>query len=407
MYITKLDISWIDSPFMYHHLMIKNAKQINKLSKAGVKKISIDTSKGADIETDKVNEAPEESASTRSREEGVDAQVNEPAVESNSSLQVQAATISEELNVARELKGQVEKLAEKINEALKNDQAVDAQQVSPLIDGTLSSLQRNNQALATLINIQRKDASLANHTFATFSLVLSMSIKLGMSVEEQQALALAAFFHDTGWLKLPLHLLGKKTAYTSSESKLIQQHISIGLKSLKQNCELSTLVMRVITEHHEMLDGSGYPSGLKDTQIHPLSKVFAVVIRYDELVHGLLDKPAVTPHGALALLYKEVKLGKLDEVSVSTLISLLSVYPVGSTVQLSNKEKGVVIEVNNDQPKLPIVKVYYDVSGTAYIQPQIIDLSKPTGDKTLIIESVLDSSDPDMDPARLLDMSEE
>lgn len=402
MYITKLDISWIDSPFMYHHLKIKNAAQIDKLLKAGVKQLSIDTSKGVDVE------APADVIRDKSSQETDKSQEDQvakdkPVSEASAKEKVPERTsISQEFGVAKELKGKVEKLADEINEALKNDKAVDARQVSPLIDGTLSSLQRNNQALATLINIQRKDASLANHTFASFSLVLSISIKLSLGDDAQQALALAAFFHDTGWLKLPMHLLGKASPYTASEKKLIYQHVSIGLRSLKQNCELSSIVMRIITEHHEHLDGSGYPSGLKSDQIHPLSKVFAVVVRYDELVHGLLDRPAVTPHGALANLYKEAKNEKLDEPSVSALISLLSVYPVGSAVQLSNKEKGIVLEIDADQPKLPVVKVVYDMAGMAHIKPKVINLAKIKTDKELSITSVLDLTVPGADPAQLL-----
>lgn len=406
MYITKLDISWIDSPFMYHHLKIKNSGQLDKLIKAGVKQVSIDTSKGDDIanEPEQVSTASTDNAvkSVDGSSKGLSPEPAETLAKESAGVVGQRAAISQELGVAKALKGQVEKLAAEINNSLKNDQAVDTQLVSPLIDGTLSSLQRNNQALATLINIQRKDASLANHTFASFSLALSLSVKLGLSSEEQEVLALAAFFHDTGWLKLPLNLLGKKCAYTPSESKLIQQHIAIGLKSLKNNCDLSQLVMRVIGEHHEYLDGSGYPAGLKANDIHPLSKIFAVVVQYDELVHGLQDRPAITPNGALSRLYQSAKSGRLDENAVSALINLLSVYPVGSAVQLSNKEKGVVLETDNASPKLPTVKVFYDISGMAHAKPKIVNLAKQGSDTALTVASVLDVSLPDVDPAQLL-----
>lgn len=406
MYVTKLDISWIDSPFMYHHLKIKTKDQIDKLLKAGVKQVTIDTSKGKDVEQAKVkNEVASDKLESASSE-GADLDKQTPDSQADSSTPTTTKTsVDQELSVAKELKGQVEKVAEQINEALKKEETVDSKLVNPLIDGTLSSLQRNNQALATLINIQRKDNSLATHTFATFSLVLSLSLKLGLSEQEQEALALAAFFHDTGWLKLPLHLLAKKSAYSPNERKLVQQHVAIGLKSLKQNCELSDLVMRVIKEHHERLDGSGFPSALKAEQLHPLSRIFAVVVRYDELVHGLGDQVAITPHGALASLYKDSKVGALDERTVNTLVSMLSVYPVGSVVQLSNKEKGIVLETDSDEPKLPTVKVFYDMSGVAHIKPKIVNLAKIAGEKPLIIASVIDISEPGVDPANLLNIS--
>jgi len=404
MYVIKLDISWIDSPFMYHHLTIKSSKQVDKLVKAGVKKLSIDTSKGVDVDESatKASDAISENSSNTNISHTMIKELD--TVEQASQVEPVKVSIEKEMGVAKALQKQVVKLAEDINESLKNDEVVDAEKVSPLISGTLDSLQRNDQALATLINMQRKDESLSNHAFATFSLALTLSLKLDLPEESKQALALAAFFHDAGWLKLPLNLLGKKTPYTPNEAKLVQQHVAIGHKSLSSKCELSELVMRIIDEHHECIDGSGYPRKLKSDSIHPLSNIFAVVVRYDELVHGLQDKPAVTPHGALAALFKDAKTGRLNTDAVSTLVSVLSVYPVGSAVMLNNKEKAVVIDINHDQPKQPKIKVYYDISGTAHATPKLFDLSCQQSGKQQEIVSVLNVNEPGIDPAGLLRM---
>jgi len=405
MHITKIDISWIDSPFMYHHLTIKSKSQIDKLLKAGVKNISIDTSKGLDLE--EASTDSKDGASTLAKENNVE-QVTSPEInkdEPNAKERAQVierVSIEKEMGVAKALMGQVTKLVEDINKSLERDESVDSKQISPLIEGVIDSLKRNDQALATLVNMQRKDKTLADHVFATFSLALSLALKLELDDDAKQTLALAAFFHDSGWLKLPLHLLGKKSAYSVSESKLVQQHVAVGLKALTKNCELSDLVMRIISEHHENLDGSGYPKKLKESDMHDLSKLFTVVVRYDELVHGLLDIPALTPNGVLVVLYKEAKLGRLDTKTVSALVNILSVYPVGSAVQLSNKEKAVVIDINHAHPKLPKVKVFYDISGMAHSKAKIVDLARQNLAEPLQIVSALNVQDAKVDPAGIL-----
>ena len=412
MHVTKIDISWIDSPFMYHHLTIKSKSQIEKLLKAGVKNISIDTSKG--IAVGEISALSNEKTSKLSKENTLDLSKEKPAEQvaeieflkkpkdTDPAQVVESVSIEKEMSAAKALMGQVTKLVEDINKALERDESVDSKQIAPLIDDTLDSLKRNDQAIATLVNMQRKDKTLADHVFSTFSLVLSLALKLELDDEAKQSLALAAFFHDSGWLKLPLHLLGKKKAYTASESKLIQQHVALGLKTLSKNCELSELVIRIISEHHENFDGSGYPKKLKESDMHDLSKLFTVVVRYDEFVHGLLDKPAKTPNGVLALLYKEAKLGRIDTKAVSALVSLLSIYPVGSAVQLSNKEKAVVIDINQEHPKQPSVKVFYDISGMAHAKAKVVDLAHQNLSIPLQIVSVLNTQDAKVDPAGIL-----
>jgi HD-GYP domain-containing protein (c-di-GMP phosphodiesterase class II) len=362
-----------------------------------VKLVTIDTSKGKDVANAKQDAIKESVPETKVTPEKSDLLSNNvaPTVPKPASIDV-------ELGVAKELMSKMTGIVTEMNESFKNGETVGASQVSPFIEETLASLQRNNQALTTLINMQRKDQSLAEHAFATFSLILSLSLKLNLKNEEKEMLGLAAFFHDVGWLKLPLNLLGKKSAYTSSEVKLIHQHISIGHKTLLKQCDLPDLVLRIISEHHEFIDGSGYPQKLSAEKLHPLSKFFSVVVRYDELIHGLLDRPALTPNGALAALFKESQQGKLDPLAVSHLISLLSVYPAGSCVLLSNKEKARVIEAHPDHPKQPKVKVYYDISGIAHSKARVLDLARQSGHEPLEIVSILDISDPKVDPAHVL-----
>ena len=395
MHITKLDIPWMDSPFVRHHLTIKSEKDLKKLLKAGVKKVTIDTMKGEDV-------AKEKNTKKATTKKSVDKKTVE---ENKEPKTVESVPIEQELNVAKALMDNITTLSDNMNQALKNDQTIELEHISPLIEGTLQSLGRNNQAMTTLVNMQRKASNLANHAFATFSLALNLSIKMELDAEAQHALGLAALLHDTGWLKLPLHLLGKSSRYNDNEVKLTEQHIAIGYKLLKKNCDLPDLSLRIIEEHHEYCNGSGYPKRLSADKIHTLSKLFSVIDLYDELVHGLIDKPAITPHGALSYLYKMTTNNELDESIVTALVSVLSIYPVGSIVQLNNKEKGLVFDINHDHPKQPKVRIYYDVCEMAHAEPRVLDLANQKSDSPLEVIKVLDLHNAGVDPAHLMELS--
>ena len=167
---------------------------------------------------------------------------------------------------------------------------------------------------------------------------------------------------------------------------------------------IPALSARIIEEHHESNDGSGYPSGLTNLDIHPLSQLFRVIDFYDELVHGLLDRPALTPNGALSVIYKDTIAGTLSSDVFSAFVSTLSVYPIGSVVLLSSNEKAVVCEINRDHAKQPKVKVFYDASSIAHSEPRLVDLSKQNLDAVLSIQKVLDVHEEGVDPCHLLEL---
>src|SRR5690606_12464092 len=133
---------------------------------------------------------------------------------------------------------------------------------------------------------------------------------------EREQLGLAALLHEAGWTQLPLNLIGKRTRYTPTEIALIHKHTLISDQILLRS-DLPELTRRLVAEHHELLDGSGYPQGLKSDQIHPLSQLLTVVDVYEERVHQLTDEPGMIPTSALRLLYIEAERGVFSAEAVA------------------------------------------------------------------------------------------
>ncbi len=411
MFIVEMDISWIKSPFLLHRRAIKSKNDIILLKKSGVKILTIDLNKS---QIEYLQDATE---SEQIIAQLVDTPVGIPVNNSQDcsteqygsqsaqkyspeNLDKPSVLLKEELGKAIILKEQACEAFRQVNELVKNNQPIPAEQLEPIIDETISSLLRNSQALLTLMHLQRYEEKLFSHSFSVMTLALTLAIKDGANKEELKLLAMAALLHDIGWSQLPLNLFGKATKYSDNEKKVVQQHQKIGNILVSKSDSIPEPVKIFMMTHHERNDGSGYPDGIQGEQLEPLAKILILTDYYDEVVHGLLDRPGVIPSEALRLLYREAVENKLDKPQVELLIKLLGIYPLTSAVELTSGEKGVVVEVNREKPLVPVVKIMYSTAGNALATPMIIDLEKD--EKKRQIKGTVNFIDKKTDPQRLL-----
>ncbi|MFK5985975.1 MAG: DUF3391 domain-containing protein [Pseudomonadota bacterium] len=418
MFIVGLDISWIRSPFLKHSRWIKKSNDIKLLTQAGVKEVSIDSNKTINQETSVANKNPQDQQNNieKKAEEKVEEnssiegqQDTEVKVEAESTAQVnikhKETSLLDEVDSALLLKQQAREAFSNLSDSIKNNKPIHVKEVLPIVDESINSLIRNNQALLTLMHMQRREKELFAHSFSVMSLLLSLAINMGYSDEQLKKFGLAALLHDLGWSKIPLHLLAKNKRYTENEKKVIQQHIIIIVQQLLSAQGNDYDIIQLISEHHERGDGSGYPKGMKLNEISDESSLLALVDNYDELIHGLSDQPGVIPSLALKLLYKETLKDRFHKQQIEQLVSLLGIYPLTSAVKLDSGEKAVVFEINRNTPLKPQIKVFYDKTGRAVAQPYIIDLNKDEENRE--IAQVLDLSDQKQDPLNLLVVKEQ
>ncbi|WP_214660596.1 HD-GYP domain-containing protein [sulfur-oxidizing endosymbiont of Gigantopelta aegis] len=408
MFIVKMDVSWIKSPFLLHRRAIKSKNDIILLKKSGVKLLTIDLDKSQiDSEHDVGENTASENDSTKKSSPDTQFQENdaeEPKVTplefSADDIDKSSLALSEELNNAVVLKEQANKAFNEINNLVKDNQPVSIKQLEPVIDDTISSLLRNSQALLTLMHLKRSDAKLFSHSFSVMSLALTFAIKDGVTGDDLKTLGLAALLHDIGWAQLPLNLFGKAKKYSENENKVVLQHLKIADIIISKSDGIPYAVKQLMSKHHERIDGSGYPNALKGEQLDNLAKILIMTDYYDELVHGLLDQPGLIPSEALRLLYKETVQNTQDKEHVELLIKLLGIYPLTSAIELTSGEKGLVVEVNREKPLVPVVKIIYSKSGHVLPTALKVDLEKDPLKRQ--IKTIVDLSNKTADPNNLL-----
>lgn len=213
----------------------------------------------------------------------------------------------------------------------------------------------------------KEQESIYFHVLNVSVLSMMLAKNLGMSAEQVKLTGLGALFHDIGKLKIPTQILRKTEPLTAPEANLLKMHTRYGIELLKLTESFPKAAWPVVEQHHEYLDGSGYPLGLKDAEIDAMAKVVAVVNEFDNLCHPVDISKARSPHHAMSFLFKTMK-GKLGASEMGQMIKMMGVYPPGTIVQLSDDRVGLVMSVNSDQLLYPNVLVY---------DPQIPRLEAP------------------------------
>ena len=240
----------------------------------------------------------------------------------------------------------------------------------------VSSLDRNPDALLLLSRIREKDTYLLEHSLNVGILSAHFARYLGMSQAEIQAAAYSGLLHDLGKIKIPDEILHKPGRLTDAEMDVMKKHVEYGVDFLSA-MKLDSNLIKVISEHHERLDGLGYPYRLSGDDISYNGRILAITDMYDALTADRCYKAGMPSQKALQILLKDSET-KLDATLLRQFIKCMGIYPMGTLVELSNQRVAMVMHQNEQQPLRPLVKMFYSISGGHYITPKDVDLTKDT-----------------------------
>ena len=214
-----------------------------------------------------------------------------------------------------------------------------------------------SSAMGSLLGAQDLDDISVLHAMNVAVLSMLVGRQFDLSHEHTQTLGIAGLLHDIGEQLLPPHLHNGGGSMTTENRKAFQQHVDLGLSMLAQFPGLPDAVTDIIRQHHERIDGSGYPAQLKGTQLSMLSRILMAVDEYDSLINAPDIRQNLSPTEALSKLYLTGKTTFSEEVVVA-LIQILSVYPPGTVVELNDKSIGLVMSINLHARMRPLVILY-------------------------------------------------
>jgi len=185
--------------------------------------------------------------------------------------------------------------------------------------------------------------------------------------------ALAALFHDVGMYEVPRKIVHKRDLITLEEFEVIRRHPEDGERRLREVIAADELLRTVALEHHERIDGKGYPRGTKS--LSRFAELIAMVDFFEALTHHRPQRGPVTPHEGMQHLIR-LRHGIFSPATVKLFIKGFSLFPVYSVVRLNTGEIGQVMATHPDWPLRPTVHVFFDRNGQVVSNGKEIDLVK-------------------------------
>ncbi|NMH60651.1 HD-GYP domain-containing protein [Alteromonas ponticola] len=338
---------------------------VDSLRKRGVKILTVDVSKQFEPEGQSLPDIVDEpSASASSTEQQVD---HKPAEEKIS--------FSKELLRAERLHKRGKGIQKQLLNAVKKGLPFEDKIPREFSQNLVASIDRNPDALVCLTKIREKDDYLLEHSLNVAILLAHFGRFLEMSDAEVEDLAYSGFLHDIGKIRIPDSILHKPGRLDDMEMNVMKDHVYYGVRVL-EDMGIAPHLVRTVSEHHERLDGYGYPAGSRGDEISRAGRMLAVVDMYDALTADRCYKDGMPSQKALQILLAETP-DKLDAELVQLFIKCMGIYPVGSLVKLSNERLAMVVE-QTASAVAPKVKVFYSLRGNHFLEPKDVDLSSTT-----------------------------
>jgi len=242
----------------------------------------------------------------------------------------------------------------------------------------VSSVFRNANAMTILTRIKDKHSYNWRHMINCAIFTAVFAKYLGYKEPLVQELAMGALLHDLGQAKLPQGIFSKPSKVTNNELVAIKKHVAQGLGLVKGEKGITPLMLDMIVNHHERLDGSGYPRAIQGDKISRPARIMAIVDVYDAMTADRPHQDGDEPINALRYLLANKQM--FDAELVQHFIKCLGVHPVGTIVKLTNDRLALVLEGNKLNPIKPKIKLFYNAKHSHHITPKNIDLSEHTHD---------------------------
>lgn len=222
------------------------------------------------------------------------------------------------------------------------------------IAGELQVAIETNEAIAVDIGaLKVSDEYTFKHSVDVAAMAMIIGKKHGLSDQEVREIGIAGLLHDVGKSKIPGEILNKPARLTDDEFEVMKQHSVYGYHILKEKDQFSQSIMMGVLQHHEKINGTGYPLGITGDKMHVYAKIISLADIYDALVTERSYKKGFSQRDAVEMIMAMT--AELDIDAMKSFLGSVILYPVDSIVSLSNGEKAKVVSNNPEYILRPTV----------------------------------------------------
>lgn len=246
--------------------------------------------------------------------------------------------------------------------ATANNQKLQIEGIRRSVESMIEEILASRELIVALVDIKSLDNNLFAHCVNVAVLSLIVGKTLGYSHQQLYELGIGAMLHDIGKCRVDQQILNKPGRLTPAEYDQVKKHAEYGFEMLRNEYGLSTMSAHIAFQHHERMDGSGYPRRLKGTEIIEYARIVAVCDMFDSMTSDQVYRLRLTHAEALQVIQSQAGT-KLDSWIVRKFCNVVVPYPLATLVKLSDGQIALVISVNPEQLDRPGVKIMRDAAG--------------------------------------------
>ncbi|KQV87157.1 hypothetical protein ASD15_28355 [Massilia sp. Root351] len=400
MYIDRICGSWMAWPFWQKTILLERTEDLEKIQASSLREVWIDTAKsrpaalagmggaggegGAEEDAEGDPGAPETQPEPEPKQAQAAGRAGLSTAPRRALASIAPVGMGDEVQHAVKLLSKSRDAVHSMFNEARMGKAVSVSDAVPLVEEIAGSVMRNAGALIGLARLKTVDDYTYMHSVAVCALMIALGKQLQLSDEEIRQAGLAGLLHDIGKMAVPAGILKKPGKLTDEEFGAIKAHPAEGHRMLAATPGMAAMALDVCLHHHEKVDGSGYPDGLKGDEISLYARMGAVCDVYDAITSNRPYKPGWCPVESLRRMAEWSK-GHFDPVVFSAFVKCVGIYPVGTLVRLKSERLGVVVELTAGQSLIqPKVRVFYSAKGHAYLRPELVDLASKSANDSIV-----------------------
>lgn len=371
MFVHKMDGSWFDHPFWKANFLIEDEKRLELLKSSKLRGVVIDTSKGKDVSpsvtpAQAAAGAPDAASSERIR-----------AISRRSKREaapLMPVSLEQELHVAQAIADKARESLQRVFLAARLGRALNVKAIEPVVSDILSSVRRNPQAFSSLMRCKLKNQMMFRHALGVSALMISLARKMKLPAHDSHNCGLAGLLLDIGVNYLPQTIDPPNGDFRNADPVIWHQHVMLGYRALDNDDDMPQMVLNTVLQHHERIDGGGFPKGLEGNQISLVARMAAICDTFEFLLSPTGTAVPLDPAAAIA--HMKAMSGAFDEEILRLFIESIGLYPVGSFVRLHSDRLAMVIDEDHRDHTLPVVQAFYCLVAGQQIKPQRIELAR-------------------------------
>lgn len=260
-------------------------------------------------------------------------------------------------------------------DSVKLGEKLNTKSIRNVVSNIVDDILEKNDIITNLVDIRSTDDYVFCHSVNVCVLSVLNGVTLGYDREKLKQLGMGAILHDVGKTKVSQEILSKPDVLSNEEYEAVKLHTNYGYDILSESDEFSIYSKYIALTHHERVDGSGYPLGLKGDEIHEFSKIVSIADVYDALTSDRVYRKSVRISDAVDYLIG-MSNHIFDYEFVKSFLEQITVYSIGTVVSLNTGEKAIVVDINKDIRNRPVVRIIEDNEGNILDSFFEIDLTK-------------------------------